>query len=259
VEREQFFARNSGLYATETLGPLDSTRALHRYLRSQAVLRLVERYARSGGTIADIGCGPGQLAQPLLRRGFRYIGIDPVPEMFYGTATTLRGEPNATFEVGGAEDLDLESGSVDAALLIGVIEYLHDDDAWILEARRVVAPGGVVVVSFPSLLNPVQAVRTITRPIAAPLIRALAPGSSASRTLYASRDVHRTFLPRNRTARFRGHGFHVLDAVHHGFCMHLRSRPLADGEVPSHLRRESLGARWFPWLGADFICVLRRH
>lgn len=253
-----FFERISTRYASETLGTLESTRSLHRSLRTEAVLELIVRHGRPGGTIADVGCGPGQLAGTLLARGFCYVGVDRVPAMFQATESALAGHPKASFMAGDAEDLPLKDEEVDVLALIGVIGYLRDDDAWLREARRVLSPGGIVIVSFGNLLNPAQALRAITRPVLGPLIRLARPQSALAQTLYASRIHHRPYVPRGRIARFRRHGFRPSEIMRQDFCMHIRARPLGQGEASGHLLREAWGARWVPWIGADVICCLER-
>jgi ubiquinone/menaquinone biosynthesis C-methylase UbiE len=257
MDSHGFFEKTSDRYASETLGDVRTTRSLHRQFRTEAVLDLIGRYARPSGTIADIGCGPAQMAEPLLARGFGYVGIDPVPAMFRTMQRMLDSEPRANFLVGDAEALPLADESVDALAVIGVIEYLRDDVAWLSEARRVIAPGGIVVVSFPNLLNPAQALRALTRPVIAPLIRAVAPRRRAvTQTVYAGRVFHRPFVPWGRFSRFRTHGFRLAEVVYTDFCLHLRSRPLRDGEAGRHRKRQAMGARHFPWLGADVVCCI---
>jgi SAM-dependent methyltransferase len=256
VEQQRFFTRVSALYAAETKGVAQTTRGLHRHVRTQSVLDIVRHFARPGGTIADIGCGPAQLAEPLRGSGFRYIGIDPVREMFAASEQSLAADPDAVLLVGDAENLPIEDGTVDAALLIGVIEYLPDRQAWIAEAHRVLLPGGLLVVSFPNLLNPAQALRLVTRPLLAPLIRA---GRSPARaTLYASRAYQRPYFPWEPIRRARALGFRLLEVTYRGYCMHVRSHPLEPGDAPAHLRRDAGRGRRLPWIGADVICALER-
>lgn len=257
MDSQGLFEGMSERYVAETLDATGTTRSLHRRVRTQAVLDLIARYARPGATVADVGCGPAQLAQPLVARGFRYVGIDPVAEMFRSSKEALASVSQASFIVGEAEKVPLGDGSVDVVAVIGVIEYLRTD-AWLREAGRILRPPGIVVVSFPNLVNPVQGLRALTRPVAGPLIRMAAPRSAGARTAYASQVFHRPFLPWGRLARFRAEGYRIAEVVYQSFCMHVGSRRLADGEAQAHFRREARGARWFPWLGAEVICALER-
>ena len=253
-----FFTDISRLYADETLHERQTTRGLHRALRTKAVLGLLERHVAPGGTIVDVGCGPAQLARPLTERGFHYIGVDPVPEMFEGTRGAMAAEPLASFLAGTAQELPVADATADGTALVAVIEYVPDVDAVLAEVKRVTKPGGIVVVTVPNLLNPSQSLRTLTRPVLGPLLRVVMRRSRLSKTTYASRAYLRPFVPSLLMRTFRKHGFESVELVHQSFCMHLRSRPLRDGEVERHLRRERWGARRTPWLGADFICCLRR-
>jgi SAM-dependent methyltransferase len=258
AESITYFAGAAAHYAAETRSSVNTTRGWHRRVRTETVLEISERHAAPGALVADVGCGPAQMAAPLAGAGYRYVGIDPVPTMFAEAALELADNDAVQFQEGGAEAVPLGDGIADVVLLIGVIEYLPDRDRWLAEAHRVLRRGGVLIFSYPNLLNPVQLLRRVTRPVVAPLIRSLPLARSARGTVFASDSFHRPFLPWAPAADARGRGFLPIETVLRGYCMHLRSRAMDPGEAPSHLRREALGQRRFRWFGADVIRAMAR-
>jgi 2-polyprenyl-3-methyl-5-hydroxy-6-metoxy-1,4-benzoquinol methylase len=99
------------------------------------------------GTLADVGCGGGDL-WPLLRDTFqKCVGLD---------AVRYEGLPaDVEFRA-----IDLDSGalpvadaSVDAAVAIEVVEHLENPRAFARELARIVRPGGWVVLTTPNQLS----------------------------------------------------------------------------------------------------------
>lgn len=66
-----------------------------------------------GWVIADIGCGTGNLAKLFLARGHRVIGVEPNREMREAGARMLSMYPVFTCLDGCAEDIPLDTQSVD--------------------------------------------------------------------------------------------------------------------------------------------------
>ena len=110
-----------------------------------AVLDLMGDVA--GLRILDAGCGPGLYAQELVGRGAAVVGFDAGPEMV--RLAQRRVPAGATFRVHELnEPLDwLDDESVDGALLALVIHHLDDRVGALREIRRVLRPGGFLVVS----------------------------------------------------------------------------------------------------------------
>ncbi|CCK30276.1 SAM-dependent methyltransferase [Streptomyces davaonensis JCM 4913] len=102
-------------------------------------------------TILDIGCGDGTaaaVAAPLLK-GHRIIGVDWSQDALRRARTRLACQPvRGELTDGG---LPFRSESVDAVLFSEVIEHLVDPDAALDEIRRVLRPGGHLMLSTPNL------------------------------------------------------------------------------------------------------------
>ncbi|SDC43783.1 Methyltransferase domain-containing protein [Geodermatophilus telluris] len=90
--------------------------------------------------VLDLGAGTGLLTDALLAAGHEVVAVDPSPEML----DQLRARhPGVPAHVGGAEDVPLADGSVDA-VVAGQAAHWFDPDAAAPELRRVLRPGGVV-------------------------------------------------------------------------------------------------------------------
>jgi ArsR family transcriptional regulator len=97
--------------------------------------------------VADLGCGEGHLAIEATRWARQVVGVD-VSERVLDTARALaqsRSIRNITFKKGEIEDLPLEDGSMDVALLSQALHHAKDPARAIAEASRILAPGGTLL------------------------------------------------------------------------------------------------------------------
>jgi SAM-dependent methyltransferase len=108
----------------------------------------IEAAVGHGARLLELGVGTGRIALPLHRRGRRIVGVDlsrPMLERYREKAAALGLRPPAVL-LADATRLPLRDGCVDAVLEVHV---LHLVPAWrqaLAEARRVLAPGGTVLV-----------------------------------------------------------------------------------------------------------------
>jgi SAM-dependent methyltransferase len=100
--------------------------------------------------IVDIGCGDGS-ATELVRQlgaGHTVIGID------WSARALARARARGLLVVQGSagpSGLPLPDASTDVVIMSELIEHLVDTDAAAEEARRVLRPGGVLLLSTPNL------------------------------------------------------------------------------------------------------------
>ena len=98
--------------------------------------------------VVDIGCGGGALAAALTRRGFDVIGVDPEADLIAAARARV---PRARFVAARAEDLPLDEGGADAAVILNALHHLPREamDAGLSGALRIVKPGGRLAVIEP--------------------------------------------------------------------------------------------------------------
>jgi SAM-dependent methyltransferase len=113
----------------------------------RALLDAFAEEVRELGTVADIGCGPGQIGRYLHDRSLAVIGIDLSPQMV-ALARTL--SPQMQFRQGSMLALDLEDGSLGG--IVAFYSIIHIPPAELPRAfgefYRVLSPDGLVLLSF---------------------------------------------------------------------------------------------------------------
>lgn len=113
----------------------------HRDRIALSLLRAVDK------RILDVGCGEGiTLERAIHAFPQRQItGIDIMPEN-----VRICRERSLPVNPGDVRKLGSPSGCLDAVLLMEVIEHLEEPQTAILEIRRVLRPGGIVIVVYPN-------------------------------------------------------------------------------------------------------------
>ncbi|MFH8371476.1 methyltransferase domain-containing protein [Streptomyces sp. NPDC018031] len=97
---------------------------------------------RAGTTVVDVGCGAGRAVAELAARGVRAVGVDPDPHMI---AVARERWPEGDFRSAGAYRLPLADGSAAGYRADKVFHELDAPERALREARRVLAPGGRIV------------------------------------------------------------------------------------------------------------------
>jgi SAM-dependent methyltransferase len=102
-------------------------------------------------TIVDIGCGRGFLLQTLRDRlpGVVCYGVELSPAL----SDRARRDGITVFDADFTAGIPLGDDLVDVAVMGEVIEHVFDPDACVEEARRVIKPGGALVVTTPNLAS----------------------------------------------------------------------------------------------------------
>lgn len=108
---------------------------------------------RAGENVLLVGVGTGA-DLPLLPLGVDAVGIDLSPDMLAHARARLPLEGRRIrLEEGNAQELALADASFDAVLLNLILSVVPDAEACLGEARRVLKPGGRIVV-FDKFLAP---------------------------------------------------------------------------------------------------------
>jgi ubiquinone/menaquinone biosynthesis C-methylase UbiE len=116
----------------------------------------ISRYAfaargAAGASVLDIGCGTGYGTSDLAQSAHWAVGIDiAVEAITYGRAHF--GQPNLSFIAASATALPFADSTFDLVTGFEVIEHLSEWRSLLAEARRVLRPEGVFLVSTPNKL-----------------------------------------------------------------------------------------------------------
>ncbi|MGE0229525.1 MAG: class I SAM-dependent methyltransferase [Dehalococcoidia bacterium] len=153
-----------------------------------ALASIFAQYVPAGRRCLDIGCGDGQTAGPwLLQNGCQYVGVDI-------SGNAVRAAQAVGLDARQIEDasaLPFEDDSFDAAICVEVLEHLFQPSVAVGEARRVLRPGGVLLVTVPNVAywrrrvdlallgrwNPLGDTLSVTQPWRDPHIRFFNPGA----------------------------------------------------------------------------------
>jgi SAM-dependent methyltransferase len=111
---------------------------------------LLNRFAeetRGRGLVADLGCGPGHVARYLFEQGVTVFGIDLSPKMIRVAASL---NPAIEFRLGDMRDLKVPDASLVGLVAFYSIVHFSPSElgSVLVEFRRVLAPGGLALLSF---------------------------------------------------------------------------------------------------------------
>jgi arsenite methyltransferase len=131
--------------------PLYADFRLHRFPddRVEVAAALDLAAARS---LIELGCGPGFYASAFAARypHLRVTGVDRAPRQIALARQRARGRANACFTVGDARMLAEPAGAFDRVLASRLLMVVPEREAVLAEARRVLAPGGILLLAEPT-------------------------------------------------------------------------------------------------------------
>lgn len=133
---EAFFASAAGQWdhlRAELFGGAFSVHALLGLLNADLV-------------VGDLGCGTGQIIELLAPHVGQVVGVDGSPDMLETARRRLAPLPNVELRSGDLQALPIDSGRLDAALLVLVLHHLPEPRKALAEAVRVLRPGGRLLI-----------------------------------------------------------------------------------------------------------------
>lgn len=113
-------------------------------LRQELSFHYIPR-AEGNLEILDVGCGSGAFLDTMRRLGWRTSGVEPVArprEVARAKGHDVRG--------GTAEELPFDDASFDVVYLSHVLEHTYSPRRALGESRRVLRPGGALVLAVPN-------------------------------------------------------------------------------------------------------------
>ncbi len=119
-------------------------RALHAHLRRELAARLGGQAAR----VLDAGCGSGGLIRRLAAAepAWHWTGVDVSPL----ACELARSRCPADIREASVTALPFPDATFDAVVSADVLYHVEDDGAALRELRRVLRPGGIVVLNVPA-------------------------------------------------------------------------------------------------------------
>ena len=154
------------------------------------------RWLPRDGRILEAGCGTGFYLAGLRKRGYDVVGVE------WGQATVdavRQIKPSLPIQVGDVTQLDEPDGAFAGYISLGVMEHRQaGPEPFLQEAFRLLRPGGVALISVPSM-HPLRR------------IKAKLGGYSAEPN---GREFYQYAYPRGVFTRFAElAGFRVVDAI----------------------------------------------
>lgn len=101
------------------------------------------------GRVLDIGCGEAKFLHRMQQAGWAVQGID----FDAAAARNAKQLFDIDVQVGKLEDMQFPDGTFDAITMNHVIEHVFDPVALLQEARRILKPGGRLVMVTPNALS----------------------------------------------------------------------------------------------------------
>lgn len=161
---EEFYDREAKAYdALRWKGPIGAyVHTQYERLVSEAVPII------PGAKYLEVGCGTGRFTAPFARAGIDLTAVDISDEMLATTRGKLTdaGCSNVKLMKLDARATDFPSASFDVIFSFNVINHVPEYERLIVEVARLLKPGGVFVVGYPSLWSlylPYAAIVNLTR------------------------------------------------------------------------------------------------
>lgn len=116
-----------------------------------SLLDEVSKHINMSGILVDLGAGPGFLTERLLVRGIRTYAFDSSPKSIDALRERLGSHPLLLGASVSTTRIPLGDGVADVVLLVETMEHIDESDSQSLlgEVRRVLRPGGFVVMTTP--------------------------------------------------------------------------------------------------------------
>jgi len=115
--------------------------------RKRRLLETLSRHVNAGEYVLDLGCGGGKFTSWMLQAGYTAQGMDISSNAL---EMAKRNNPDVTFELlapdGSIPALD---NTFAAVWCTEVIEHILDIHLFLSEVRRVLKPGGILILTTP--------------------------------------------------------------------------------------------------------------
>lgn len=111
----------------------------------KALTRLIAPSFRSADTVLEIGCGSGQLTQPLSPLVKKWIATDFSGRMIAQTRKRMSKASNVVCKHEDATGLTFCDAAFDVVVIANVLHVMPNPTLALQEIRRVLKPGGLLI------------------------------------------------------------------------------------------------------------------
>jgi len=115
--------------------------------RKQRLLKTLSLHVKAGEYVLDLGCGGGKFTSWILQAGYTAQGMD-----ISNNALELakRNNPNISFELLEPDgSIPAQDSKFAAVWCTEVIEHILDVNTFLFEIRRILKPGGILILTTP--------------------------------------------------------------------------------------------------------------
>ena len=100
--------------------------------------------------VLDLACGEGYGSALLARHAASVMGVDVSQQAVDHARAAYQPLSNARFSVGSCTAIPAPDKSFDLAVSFETLEHIHEQEQFLGELDRVLAPGGVLLISCPN-------------------------------------------------------------------------------------------------------------
>lgn len=116
-----------------------------------ALVDFCDNYLEEGVSVLDLGCGGGRNAHYLAQRGYRVYGVDiSAAAVEFCQKRFARFNLSGTFKQGTFNHIPSSDNYFAGVICIAALDHVNSQTAKasIIEIRRVLVPGGVMLLTF---------------------------------------------------------------------------------------------------------------
>jgi SAM-dependent methyltransferase len=170
--------------------------------------------------VLEAGCGEGYGADLLAARARLVVGLDYDA---FTAAHVAKVYPSVRTVRGNLAALPLRSASVDVVANLQVIEHLWDQEGFLAECRRVLRPGGVLLITTPNRIT-------------------FSPGRDTPLNPFHTRELSGAEMDELLVAA--GFGVEFLGGVHHGPRLRELDAALGGSIIDAQIEVAVAGRPW---------------
>lgn len=136
---------NKDYYAPWLRGEPDEAVGAMKRLTFGRYLRLLRRY-RPGGRLLDVGCAFGAMLQAAAAAGYEPFGVELNP-----AAVEKAWQHSQNVHCGELGRAGYDDETFDVVTMTDFLEHVRDPFSTLAEARRILKPGGVLLITTPNV------------------------------------------------------------------------------------------------------------